>query len=147
MHGIQTAWVHFCMLPHAIHASTQYAFPFDRKTIHNILSAQNHLATDYMAHYCLNFVFEYVFISRLVVCRCSQKCVNSIVFEQFNAFCFACFFNTCFCFSACLFSRMFFSARFVSAHTLFVAQVLFLRMFFVAHALFVAHVLFCACSL
>ena len=88
MHGIQTAWVHFCMLPHAIHFSTQYAFPFDSKTIHNIPSAQNHLATDYMAHYCLNFVFEYVFISRLVVCRCSQKCVHSMVFRTVQRFLF-----------------------------------------------------------
>ena len=31
MHRIQTAWAHFCMIPHAIHASTQYAFSFDRK--------------------------------------------------------------------------------------------------------------------
>ena len=85
MHSIQTAWAHFCMIPHAIHASTQYAFSFDRKTIHTYLLTQSYLATNYMAHYCLHFVLKYIFIVRMVVCLCSQKCTQSMVCELFNA--------------------------------------------------------------
>ena len=34
MHRIQTVWARFCMIPYAFHASTQYAFSLDSKTIH-----------------------------------------------------------------------------------------------------------------
>ena len=71
------------MLPHNMHfhsiakQSTTY---FLHKTIWPLIT--------WLAHYCLNFVFEYVFISRLVVCRCSGKCVHSMVSRTVQRFLF-----------------------------------------------------------